>query len=146
MGHSLGWQVRRVLALLWSSLTIGFFLFISVLILSDPRFPLNLGSINTTGRAGLWATLPPGVVGLSGIVLMFCHSAWGARMLGIYSLFWAAMIASGLPAVWNAQRTFCTRTFCIQTPWISRLLVLGLATPFLLVALWSRRQASQESR
>lgn len=141
MDHSLGWRVRRALALLWSWVTIGFLLFVSFLIVRDPGFPLNLGVISTTGGAGLWATLLPGLVGLVAVVLVLWHSTLGARMLGLYSLFWAGIFASALPTVWNAKRTFCTRTLCITTPWISRLLVLALATPFLLVAIWTRRHA-----
>lgn len=140
MQPSIGRQVLRVLALLWSLLTTGFLLFVSVLILINPKFPLNLGIINTTGRAGLWATLLPGLVGLAGVALLLWRSPLGTRLLGVYSLFWVGILASGLPKVWNAERAFCTRTFCITTPWISRLMVLALVTPFLLVAIWTHRQ------
>jgi hypothetical protein len=70
MDHSLGWRVRRTLALLWSLVTIGFLLFVSVLILRDPAFPLKLGVISTTGGTGLWATLLPGLVGLIAVLLV----------------------------------------------------------------------------
>jgi hypothetical protein len=33
---------------------------------------------------------------------------------------------------------------CIRTPWIARLLVLALATPFVLAALWARGEAARE--
>ncbi len=138
MKHSTGSHARRVLALGWSSLTTVLLLGISVLILSDQNFPLNLGIIKTTGRAGLWATLLPGLIGLVAVVLVLWHWRSGALLLGIYSLFWTVLLASALPVVWNAKQSFCLRTFCITTPWLSRLMVFALATPFLLVALWSR--------
>ena len=143
MKHSIGSHVRRWLALGWSCLTIVLLLGISVLILGDPKFPLNVGIIKTSGRAGLWATLLPGLIGLGAVVLVLWHSRLGSRLLGIYSLFWTVVVASALPGVWNAKRSFCIRTFCITTPWLGRLLVFALATAFLLVTLWTRREATQ---
>jgi hypothetical protein len=141
MGHSVGWQARRALALLWSVVTIGFLLFVSILIVGNSRFSLNLGLIKTTGRVGLWATLLPGLIGLFAVALVLTGSRLGARVLGLYSLFWSGVFLVGLPSIWNAKRTFCTRTFCITTPWISRLMVLLLITPFALVAIWTHRFA-----
>lgn len=141
--HSIGSRVRRWLALGWSSFTIVLLLRISVLILGDSKFPLNVGIIKTTGRAGLWATLLPSLIGLAAVALVLWHSRLGLRLLGIYSLFWTAIVVSALPAVWNAKRSFCIRTFCITTPWLGRLLVFALAMPFLLVAFWTRSKAAQ---
>jgi hypothetical protein len=143
VNNSIASRVWRVLALLWSSLTAFLLMGISFLILRDAKFPLNLGIINTTGRAGLWATLLPGLIGLVAVLLALWHSKIGVRLLGIYSLFWAVVVASGLPAVWNAKRSFCIRTLCITTPWLGRLMVLALTAPFLLVALWTRFKAER---
>jgi hypothetical protein len=139
----MGQQMCRGLALMWSALTIIFLLVISVLILGDERFPLNLGTIKTVGRAGLWVTLLPGLVGLLAVLLVLKGARLGAWILGIYSLFWTAVLISGLPAIWTAQQSFCTRTICITTPWVGRLLALALAGSFLLVALWTRREVTR---
>lgn len=119
---------------------------ISVLILHDARFPLKLGGVNTIGRAGLWITSLPGLLGIVALVLVLSRAGVGAPLLAIYSLFWAGVLASGLPAIWNARTSFCTRTFCITTPWITRLLALALITAFLLVALWAYREAARRDR
>jgi hypothetical protein len=140
MARTNGSYVCRGLAMLWSAFTIVYLLVISGLILRDPKFPLNLGSINTTGRVGLWLTLPPGLVGFVAVLLASRRARAGAWLLGIYSVFWAGVLVSGLPVIWNARTSFCTRTLCITTPWIARLLVLALATPFLLVAVWTHRE------
>ncbi len=89
------------------------------------------------------ATVLPALIGLGAVVLVLWHSRLGSRLLGIYSLFWTVVVASALPAVWNAKRAFCIRTFCVTTPWLSRLLVFALATPFLLVDPWARREATK---
>jgi len=143
MARPIGQQMWRALALTWSAFTIIFLLVLSVLILRDQRFPLNLGTIKTVGRVGLWVTLLPGLVGLLAVLLVQKGARLGAWLLGIYSLFWTAVLISGLPAVWNAQQSFCTRTICITTPWAGRLFVFSLARSFLLVALWVRREVTR---
>lgn len=137
-------QIFRGLALTWSVLTVIFLLVISALILQDEGFPLNLGVIKTTGRVGLWISLLPGLAGLVAVLLLLLRGRVGAWLLGIYSLFWTAVLISGLPAVWNARHSFCIRTICITTPWVGRLLVLALASAFLLVALWAYREATRD--
>jgi hypothetical protein len=143
MPVSAGSRVYRWFVLLWSAFTAVYLLIISVLIVRDARFPLNLGLIRTTGRAGLWVTLLPGVVGVLALVLILLRARLGALLLGAYSLFWTVVLACTLPAVWNARSSFCTQTMCIRTPWIARLLVLVLATPFVLAALWARGEAAR---
>ncbi len=138
---SIGSHIYRWFLLLWSASTAIYLVIISFLILRDPRFPLNLGLIRTTGRAGLWVTLLPGLVGVAGVLLVVVRARAGAFLLGLYSLFGTAVLACALPAVWNARSSFCTQTMCIRTPWIARLLVLALATPFVLAAFWAKREA-----
>jgi len=146
MSHSIGYYLSRSLALLWSAFTSLYLLVLSALILRDAGFPLKLGSVNTTGRAGLWVTLLPGLLGLAGVLMVLARARAGAWLLGIYSLFWTGLLLAAMPAVWHARSTFCTRYFCITSPWLSRLLLLALATPFLLVALWSRRESARSRR
>jgi hypothetical protein len=144
MPVSVGPRVYRWVVLLWSAFTAVYLLTLSVLIFRDAQFPLNLGLIRTTGRAGLWITLLPGVVGVLALLLILLRARMGALLLGAYSLFWTVVLACTLPAVWNARSSFCTQTMCIRTPWIARLLVLALATPFVLAALWARGEAARE--
>jgi hypothetical protein len=56
------------------------------------------------------------------------------------------VLAAGLPSIWNVKTSFCTRTICITTPWIGRLLLFALATCFFLVALWSYRNTRLRPR
>jgi hypothetical protein len=141
MPGSAGSRIYRWVVLLWSAFTAVYLLVISALIFRDARFPLNLGLIRTTGRAGLSVTLVPGVVGVLALLLILLRVRMGALLLGAYSLFWTVVLACTLPAVWNARSSFCTQTMCIRTPWIGRLLVLALATLFVLGALWARGEA-----
>jgi len=90
-----------------------------------------------TGRASLWPILVPAVIGLIGLVLVLTHVRWGVWLLGAYSLFWAGVLAAGLPAIWNAKTSFCTRTICITTHWFGRLLLFALAACFSLLARWA---------
>jgi hypothetical protein len=128
---------------LWSAFTAIYLLVISVLILRDDRFALNLGMVRTTGRAGLWVTLLPGVVGLLALLLVTRRTRAGAFLLGLYSMFWAVVLGLALPSIWNAQSSFCIKSFCIRTPWMGRLLLFALATPFLLTAVWARVEAAR---
>jgi hypothetical protein len=132
--------------LLWSAFTTLCLLTISVLIFRDARFPLNLGMIRTTGRTGLWVTLLPGLIGLIALLLVVLHARAGAFLLGLYSLFWIVVFGLALPAVWNARSSFCTQTMCIRTPWLGRLLVLALASPFVVEVLWARSEAAHGRR
>lgn len=68
-----------------------------------------------------------------------------AELLEAYCSFGFFTMSSVLPGVWNAERSFCIRTFCITTPWVEHLMVVALATPFLLTAVWARRKASQSA-
>ena len=142
MPGSIGSRSCGFLASLWSALTAGYLLAISVLILSNDSFPLKLGSIHTIGRTGLWLTLLPGSLGIVALLLAFRWTRLGSWLLSIYSLFWTGLLASGLPAIWNARMSFCTRSLCITTPWIGRLLLFALITPFLMITLWKSREAN----
>ena len=144
MPGSVGSRVYRWVVLLWSAFTAVYLLVISALIFRDARFPLNLGLIRTSGRAGLWVTLLPGVVGVLALLLILMRARVGAFLLGAYSLFWTVVLGFTLPGIWNARSSFCTQTMCIRTPWIARLLVLALATPFVLATLWARGEAARE--
>ncbi|MEJ2009604.1 MAG: hypothetical protein P8Z30_15855 [Acidobacteriota bacterium] len=98
----------------------------------------------TVGRTGLWVTLLPGLGGLVGLFLLLRRARPGAWLLGAYSLFWIALLISGLPAVWNAHHSFCFRTLCITTPWVGRLLLLALAAAFVMAGLWACREATRD--
>lgn len=126
----------RGVALTWSAITIMYLVVLSVLIIRDANFRLDIGIIKLTGRSALWPILLPAVIGLVGLLLVLGRVRWGGWLLGAYSLFWAGILAAALPAVWNAKTSFCTRTLCVTTPWIGRLLTVALAACFLLVALW----------
>ena len=109
-------------------------------IFGNPRFSLNLGAIRTTGRTGLWMTLVPTIAGCLAFFLVLFRIRAGAIVLGAYCGFWTAVLAFGLSSVWNARESFCTPTMCIRTPWIGRLLVCGLTTPFAIMAIWAKHE------
>jgi hypothetical protein len=140
MARSLRSEIGRWSALLWLAVSTIYLLVLSVLILGNARFPLNLGAIRTTGRTGLWMTLVPAIAGCLAFFLVLFRIRAGAIVLGAYCGFWLAVLAYGLPWVWNARESFCTRTMCIRTPWIGRLIVFGLMTPFAVVAIWAKRE------
>jgi hypothetical protein len=140
MARSVRSEIVRWSALLWLAVSTIYLLVLSVLMCADARFPLNLGAIRTTGRTGLWVTLAPAIAGCLAFVLVLLRTRAGAIVLGAYCGFWIAVLACGLPWVWNARETFCTRTLCIRTPWIGRILVFGLMTPFAIVAAWAKHE------
>jgi hypothetical protein len=130
-------MIRLGLAFVWTSATIIMLLVISALIVAQPHFPLDLGVIKTNGLTGLAATLLPAVAGIAGMILFFRPARrLGAHLLGGYSAFWALIFLSGLPAVWNARRSFCLKSlnFCIISPWVARLTVLSIVLPFALAS------------
>lgn len=130
--------MRRIAAFAWTAVTVVALLVISILILLQPRFPLNFGAIRTTGRMGLLVTLVPSLAAIGGMILWRgSRRRTGAWILTAYSLYWAVVFLSGLPAVWNARRSFCLDAlhFCIISPWVARLTVIGIALPFVLAAL-----------
>jgi len=135
MSGTFGSHACRGLALIWSATTIMYLVVVSVVIIRNASFRLDIGVIKMTGRAALWPILLPAVIGLVGLILVLWHVRWGGWLLGAYSLYWAGVLAAGLPAIWNAKTSFCTRTICITTPWIGRLLLFALAACFFLVAL-----------
>src|SRR6185437_12947108 len=147
MRGSLGSRRCRGLALIWSATTIIYSSVVCAIIIRDPTFHLNVGVMKMTGKAALWPMMLPAVIGLMGVALILWHVKWGGWLLGAYSLFWAGVLAAGLPSIWNVKTSFCTRTMCITTPWIGRLLLFELAACFFLVALWtvngSRARKSQ---
>jgi len=136
-------KLRLALVLLWTLLTAIWLTVIAVLIFRQPDFPLNLGLIRTTGRIGLLVTLLPALCGLGGMCLLFIRRELGAKLLVIYSAFWTGALLGSLPLIWNASHAFCIHNFCITTPWVGRLALFVLMTPFLLTAVWSLRQASR---
>ncbi len=140
MAHSVRQKVVRWSALLWLAISTIYLLVVSVLICGDARFPLTLGAIRTTGRAGLWFTLAPAVAGLLAFFLVAFRIRSGAIVLGAYCWFWIALLACVLPGVWNARQSFCMHNMCIRTPWIGRLLVLGLAAPCVMAAIWAKHE------
>jgi hypothetical protein len=95
-------RIAQGLAVSWSLLTAILLLGITVGILTQPGFPLGLGPIRTTGLAGLWVTLVPAVLAFAGVVLLGHRNRLAAGLLVTYSASWAAVVASGLPLVWNA--------------------------------------------
>ena len=132
-------RIVEVAALLWSVASAILLIGVAVMIIKQPRFPLNIGLIRTQGLPGLWVTLLPAVVGLAGVVLVRGRIPLGTWLLMGYSGFWAVVVATGLPMVWNAQNSFCLTGigFCITSPWIARLTALGLLGSFVLVGVWS---------
>ena len=135
-------HVGAVLAQLWTAGS-AVLLFAAVAgILTQPQFPLGLGAIRTRGLAGLWVTFVPAVVGLAGVILLRGTRWLGAGLLLLYSAFWALVIASGLPSIWNAKSSFCLNGLgvCITSPWIGRLTALALLAPFLAIAVWTGRR------
>jgi len=135
-------KLRFALVFLWTLASFIWLFIIAILIFHQPNFPLNLGLVRTTGRTGLWITLLPALWGMLAVCLLFIRRKLGAKLLGIYSAFWMGILLSALPVVWHARHSFCIRNaFCITTPWVGRLTVLAFAVPFLLVALWSYREA-----
>lgn len=126
-------------------MTMFFFLGLSVAVLRNPRFPLALGIIRTTGRTGLWITLLPAMVALVGLIAR-TRKKFSAVLLAAYCAFWSVVILSGLPFVWNAKQSFCFKNLCITSHWVARLAVLGLATPFVLAAISTGRPIARQER
>jgi hypothetical protein len=90
--------------------------------------------------------LAPALVGCLAFFLIAFRLRAGAVVLGVYCGFWIAVLAGALPWVWNARESFCTRTMCIRTPWIGRMIVLGLVTPFAIAAVWAKREYARLRR
>jgi len=146
MAHSVRSAVARWSVLLWLAISTIYLLVLSVLIFGDARFPLNLGAIRTTGRAGLWMTLTPAIAGFLAFFLLVFRNRTGTILLGAYCGFWIVVLACGLPWVWNARESFCTQTICIRTPWIGRILMLGLMTPFVMIVIWAKHEFARMSQ
>jgi hypothetical protein len=140
MARSVRSEIGRWSALLWLAVSTIYLLVLSALIIGNSQFPINLGAIRTTGRAGLWVTLAPAIAGCLAFFLVLFRNRAGTIVLGAYCGLWMIVLACGLPWVWNARESFCTRTVCIRTPWIGRLLLFGLITPFALVANWAMHE------
>ncbi len=134
-------RVARRLAVSWTLFTAVFLLVVAVGILTQPAFPLGLGALRTTGRAGLWFTLLPASVAIGGAVLFESRSRLAAGLLVTYSVFWAGVVASALPFVWNAGSSFCLSGLgvCITGPWLARLTTMALLSAFALAGLWFAR-------
>ncbi len=137
-------RIAQRLIVSWSLLTAILLVGITVGILTQPGFPLGLGPIRTTGLTGLWVTLVPAVVAFAGVVLLGHRNRLAAGLLVTYSLFWAAVVASGLPLVWNAKSSFCLNGLgvCITSPWLGRLATMTLLAAFLFAGAWCWRVLS----
>jgi hypothetical protein len=137
-----GQQVRRALASLFIAVTIGFLVVITILIVTQPKFPLDIGLVRTTGRTGLFVTVVPAMAGIIGLALLWRKRRVGSILVTAYCAFWAIVFLGGLPQVWNARQSFCLKglNFCIVSPWVARLTVFAIAIPFLLSAWWALRQ------
>lgn len=140
MARPARWEAGRWSALFWLAASTIYLVVLSALICGNARFPLNLGAIRTTGRAGLWITVAPAIAGMAAFLLVVFRVRAGSLVLGAYCGFWTVVLACGLPWIWNARESFCTSTMCIRTPWIGRLVVIGLMTPFAIVALWAKQE------
>jgi hypothetical protein len=142
-----GQEVRRALASLFIAVTIGFLVVITILIVTQPKFPLDIGLVRTTGRTGLFVTAVPAMVGIIGLALLWRKRRVGSILVTAYCAFWAIVFLGSLPQVWNARQSFCLKglNFCIVSPWVARLTVLAIVTPFLLSGWWSLRQAADPS-
>lgn len=147
-GVASGHKLASGLVWVFIGLSIGFLLVLATQIIVQPRFSLDLGFIRTTGRTGLLVTLLPALVGLLGQLSSWRGWFWGAWLAAAYCSFWAVVFLGGLPQVWNVKRSFCLEglNFCIVSPWVARLTVIALATPFLLAACWSVQQARRKGR
>ena len=121
--------------------TAVFLVVVTVLIVGEPNFPLSLGLLRTTGRTGLLLTAVPALIAIIGLVQLSRRRRNGSILVGTYSAFWGVVFLSGLPAVWNARRSFCVSNFCITSPWVGRLTVIAIAAVFLGSGWWSLRQA-----
>jgi hypothetical protein len=140
--HMKTWASRTlsVLVYLWTIPSVLFLLFVSLLIMREPGFPLILGLVETKGLMGLWATLIPGMVGLAAMILLLRHRPVGAKLLILYCLFWLISLGGECLVDW-AQRQM---TF---SGWLhDDALVFVLLAPFLLSALWAWRRGVSASQ
>jgi hypothetical protein len=131
------WASRTLTVLVYSWMipSVLFLLFVSVLIVRQPGFPLVLGLVETKGLTGLWATMLPGVAGLAALILLLRHRPVGGKLLVLYCLFWLVSLGGECLVDWaKRQMTF--------SGWLSDdALVFVLLAPFLLSALWAWRRA-----
>ena len=140
--------IAQRLAVSWSLFTAVWLVVIAVGILTKPGFPLGLGPLRTTGLDGLWLTLLPASLAIGGALLFESRNRLAAGLLVTYSVFWAAVVASALPFVWNARSSFCLSGLgaCITSPWLGRLATMALLSAFALAGLWFGRVLSGRKR
>ena len=109
-----------VIALLWTSFTVVSLGVISAMIVLQPAFSLGFGWIRTRGLAGLWITVPSLLLGLSGLILLQRRVGLAARLLLVYSGFWALILLPGmlaeLPTIVRHPIAYCASGTC--TPWV----------------------------
>jgi len=129
-----------VLATLWTAFTVLSLALITIMISTEPGFPLGLGLIQTRGLTGLWVTLPGIVLGAAGLILLKVSRPVGARLLVLYSGFWTATLLPGvcaeIPTVVRHPIAYCTTGTC--TPWI---ITAGITVAFALSSVWYARQS-----
>jgi hypothetical protein len=140
--------VAGPLAFSWIAGSAMFLVGISVLIVRQPNFPLSFGIVRTLGIEGLWATLLPAMAALAGLALVRARKTVAGVLVLLYSAYWAILLASGVPVVWNATSSFCLTGLglCITVPWIGRAVVMGLLAAFALTGLWSWRMIRAGAR
>jgi hypothetical protein len=119
-------RVLRGLAVIWLLASAVLLAGITIHIFGEPGFPLGLGLIQTRGLPGLWATLVPATIGLTGLMLIRRANRLGAGLLLVYSAFWGLILGSLAAILWSRS-------------WVPQLVVLGLLAPFVLIGVWSWR-------
>ena len=133
-------QLWRAAAFLWTLFTVVSFAVVSVLIVREPGFPLGITFVSTHGLAGLWITVPSFLLGAGGLVLLLMRRANGAKLLFVYSAFWAvsmffAVVEKTRTVIHEPLHVCLTRT-CATFP-----VTLALLAAFVLSFFWYWRQA-----
>jgi len=133
-------RIFLALAVLWSSFTVVFLGVITAMIATEPAFPLGLGWIRTRGLAGLWVTIPSGLLGVAGLILLKMRREIGFRLLLAYSGFWTLALLPGmlaeLPTIVRHPIAYCADGTC--TPWV---ITVSITIAFTLCSFWYARQA-----
>jgi hypothetical protein len=128
------------LAVLWTIFTVISLGVITVMIVKQPAFPLGLGSIRTSGLAGLWITLPSILLAIVGLVLLTTRPRIGSRVLFLYSGLWTLTLVPGvvamLPTIVRHPLAYCADGRC--TPWV---ITVSITIAFALATAWYAHQA-----
>lgn len=130
-----------ILVLLWTTPSVCLILWASVAMLREPDWPFGLGFIQTTGPNGLWVTVPLGLCGLLGLVLLFRRRKLGAGLLLVYCLFWVVTLFGGFLKDWHVVQTEGPLNASIVNDLYATLIIAGIILGFTLVGLWSWHEA-----